>query len=134
MSRYDKYDPKVGGFRAVLAADWSANELGKIVGVGLNASGEVVKGAGNTGVVGVIVLTMARKAGEVVDVMTSGEIVEFGKGPGEDTAVAGTVWYANTDDGAVVDTLTEARVRVGHTVEADRLIVRFEPTALVAVP
>lgn len=124
MSRYDKYDPKVGGFRAPLAADWLVEDIGRLFGVGLNASGQVVKGAGASGLVGVIVLTKARKAGEVVDIMTSGECVEFGVPTTEPDGTAGTVYYAAAGDGAVTTTNTGARV--GHTVEADRIVVRFK--------
>lgn len=126
MSRYDKYDPKVGGFRAALAADWVAGDINKLLGVGLNATGEVVVGGGTSGLVGVIVLTKARKAGEIVDVMTAGEVVEFGLTSGEPAATAGTVYYANTTTGVM--STTNTGVRVGHTVEADRLIVRFKST------
>lgn len=97
MGRYDKYDGKVGGFRAVLAADWAVADLNKIFGVGLDSSGRVVKGAGQTGVIGVIILTKARKAGEIVDVMTNGEIVEFGPTfgtAGVDFGAAGTAYYS----------------------------------------
>lgn len=124
MSRYDKYDPKVGGFRAPLAANWLPGDVNKLLGVGLNANGEVVVGGGSSGLVGVIVLTKARKAGEVVDVMTSGECVEFGLTSGEPTATPGTVYYANATTGVISTTNTGARV--GHTIEKDRLVVRFE--------
>ena len=123
MANYDKYDPKAGGFRAPLNADWSTNDLKKVIGVGLNANGNVVKGAGNSGIVGVLVLTEALKAGDIVDVMTAGEIVDFSGtgGPG----VAGTVYYAATADGVVNATSATGKSRVGHTVKADRLVVRF---------
>lgn len=100
MARYDKYDPKVGGFRAALAADYLLANVEKVLAVGLDSSGRVVVGAGQTGVVGVLVLTKARKAGEVVDVMTAGEIVDFGRTvgtPGTDHGTPGTVYYAGTD-------------------------------------
>lgn len=126
MSRYDKYDPKVGGFRAALAADWLAADINKLLGVGLNANGEVVVGAGTSGLVGVIVLTKARKAGEVVDVMTSGECVEFGLTSGEPVATAGTVYYATATTGVVSAGAGAGKVRIGHTVEKDRLVVRFD--------
>lgn len=118
MSNYDKYDPKAGGFRAPLHADWLVEDLKKVVGVGLNASGNLVKGAGNSGLVGVIVLTEALKAGDIVDPMTAGEIVDF---PG----VAGTVYYADPATGEVNATSAAGKVRVGHTVKAKRLVVRF---------
>ena len=49
----------MGGFRAPLAANFPSADLEKIFGVGLNASGQVVKGAGASGIVGVLVLTKA---------------------------------------------------------------------------
>ena len=76
MARYDKYEGKAGGFRAPLAAAWASSEVGKPYAVGLNTSGQVVKGAGNSGVVGVLIITKAKAAGDIVDVMTNGEIVE----------------------------------------------------------
>lgn len=125
MSRYDKYNPKVGGFRAPLAADFDPADVEKLIGVGLDANGRVVKGAGNTGIRGVLVLTMARKAGEVIDVMTDGEIVEFegaGGVPGKDLAKAGTN-YSVSAAGAIAEGTTGTYV--GCTVQNHRLVVRF---------
>lgn len=121
MARYDKYDPISGGFRAPLAADWLAADLNKAIGVGLDANGGIVKGAGNSGLAGVMVLTKKRFAGDIVDTMTDGEIVEFG-------GVPGTSYFAAGADGAVTNAAAVAPAvssNVGHTVEADRLIVRF---------
>ncbi len=118
MANYDKYDPKAGGFRAALEADWADADLKKVIGVGLNAAGRVVKGAGNTGLVGVLVLTKSLKAGDIVDIMTDGEIVDLGGNPG-------TVMYAAPSDGAVTATSAAGKTRVGHTVKGDRLVVRF---------
>ena len=73
--RYDKYDPISGGFRAPLDADVDAADTP--VGVGLNSTGEVVVGAGQTGIVGVLWLSADKTAGTAVDVMTSGEMVEM---------------------------------------------------------
>lgn len=100
MSRYDKYDPKNGGYRAPLAADFDPANLERLIGVGHDADGRVVIGAGQSGITGVLVLTKARKAGEIVDVMTSGDVVEFGPTdgkPGVDFGLPGTVYYAGTD-------------------------------------
>lgn len=123
MSRYDKYDSKDGGFRAPLAADFAAADLEKALGVGLDVNGRVVLGGGNTGVVGVLVLTKALKAGDIVDVMTDGEIVEV---PG---LAAGTVYYAAAAGGAISaagPAVGANAARVGHTVEATRLVVRVQ--------
>lgn len=125
MARYDKYEPMAGGFRAHLAADFPIGDVNKLIGVGMNANGEIVKGGGNSGVIGVLVLTKARKAGEVVDTMTDGEVVEFG-------GVAGTKYFSDAA-GAITATDAPGSVLVGHTVEGNRLIVRViaVPTAAV---
>lgn len=135
MARYDKYDPKVGGFRAHLAADWTdPADLGKVWPVGLNSSGLVVKGAGNTGIVGVLVITRKMKAGEEpVDVMTSGEIVEFPT-IAAPAAAGSVIWAEPAGDfevGVAAD-VAAASIRIGHTVESRagrgaRLVVRVAP-------
>ena len=84
-----------------------------------------MKGGGNTGVIGVITLTKLRVAGDIVDVMTDGEIVEC------EGLTAGTAYYAVPASGALSATAT-ANKRVGHTVEADRLIVRVGSGAVGA--
>lgn len=115
--RIDKYDPKDGGFRAPIKDDTSKTSAGNAIGVGLDSSGRVVPGAGNTGIMGILALTSDKKAGEIVDVMTDGEMVEAVG------LTAGTTYYAAVADGVISDTATG--VRVGHTVEATRLVVRL---------
>lgn len=118
MARYDKYDPKAGGFRAPLAADFDAADTETVFGVGLDGNGRVVRASGNTGIVGVLVLTQSKNAGDIVDVMTNGEITDAG-------LAAGTVYWATDADGTVGATGGAGTTRVGHTVEADRLVVRM---------
>lgn len=114
--RFDKYDPVSGGFRAPLAADYTGAV--NAIGVGLNSSGQVVPGAGNTGVIGVICQPANKKAGDIIDVMTHGEIVEAG-------LAAGTVYTADTTSGAIASSAASAtKTPIGFTVEANRLIVR----------
>lgn len=127
MANYDKYDPKAGGFRAALAADWLEADIRTVIGVGLNASGQIVKGAGvaGTGLVGVLVLTEVLKAGDIVDVMTNGEIVDFGGNPG-------TAYFASTTGGAVNATSAAGKYKVGTTIKGDRLVVRFNTTPVAA--
>lgn len=93
----------------------------------LNANGEVTTGAAaGTGIVGVLILTRALDAGDVVDVMTNGEITEFVNSDGSD-ATAGTQYSATAADGKVDATggtpASGDRV-VGFTVENTRLVVR----------
>lgn len=126
MARYDKYEPKAGGFRATLAADYDEDDVDKIVGVGLDVDGKLVVGEGTSGIKGVLILTKALKAGAVVDVMTHGQVVEFGPtdgDPGVDFGDPATSYYAGRD-GAISD--TASGVYVGHTLEGSRLTVRVE--------
>ncbi len=146
MSRYDKYEPMTGGFRAPLAANFPVADLGKVLPVGLDANGRVVVGLGNTGYKGVIVLTSVKNASDIVDVMQDGDIVEFAAVNNDVAAVAGTNYFADATDnrlragtGARTATApipaggtvaTAGTVYVGHTVEATRLVVRMRRDAV----
>lgn len=127
MARIDKYDPHVGGFRARLAADWITGDKGAIIGVSLDANGRVVKGAGTQGIVGICVLQNLNKAkaGDMVDVMTDGELVEVtgltGQGPGKKVYMA-----ANGTISATVPAAGVNGYKLGQMVETDRLVVRFQ--------
>ncbi|AWY06116.1 minor capsid protein [Gordonia phage Suzy] len=125
MANYDKYNSKVGGFRAPLAADWSTDDLKEVIGVGLNASGQIVKGGGSTGLVGILVLTKALKAGDIVDPMVRGHVTDFGGNPG-------TIYYADPTTGVVNSTSAAGKYRVGHTVGKDFLVVDFNKTPVAA--
>jgi hypothetical protein len=127
VSRIDKYEPLTGGTRAPLAAAWPANRLSEVVPVGLDANGKVVLVVGNTGFIGVVVLTQALSANSIVDVMQDGDIVEF---PG----VAGTNYFVDGTDGSVdagtgtgtnTGPVGAGSKKIGYTVEATRLVVRF---------
>lgn len=117
MARYDKYEPRGGGFRAKLAAAMSTSaNIGKVLAVSLDGNGRVVIGtAGASGFVGVVVFNGLRAAGDVVDVMNDGEIVEM------TGTAAGTKYYAAAD--GTLNT-TNTNPYVGVTVEASRLVVR----------
>jgi hypothetical protein len=147
MARYDKYEPIAGGFRAPLNADLTPlNASGDFgpKGVSLNDSGRVVVGTGGTtGLVGVLVKNAPRqawgpttvgpygttnpaapmglKAGDIVDVMTNGEIVDLA-GSGITGLAAGQPIYT-TAAGDLTNVAT-GNTKIGYTVEADRLVVR----------
>ena len=142
MARYDKYDPISGGSRAKLnAALVLVNGGIGPVAVSLNASGRVVTGtAGQSGLFGILVKNVAKgpvgswgtsltggtpnpnapvgaMAGDVVDIMHFGDIVDLDK-----TAFpAGSAIY--TDAAGVLST-TNTGTKIGWTVEAGRLVVR----------
>jgi hypothetical protein len=128
VARYDKFDSKLSGPRSFLAADWLPGDLEKVVGVGYDNQGRLVKGAGATGIVGVLVLTRIIKAGrEPVDPMKRGEIVQFDKvgrpNVNFTAAAPGTKFYAAAD--GTVST-TNTGTYIGHTVEKSRLIVNVK--------
>lgn len=144
MPRYDKYDPIAGGFRAKLNAALTLvdGSIGPVA-VSLNTSGRVVVGtAGQSGLVGILIKNVARgpvgqwgtalaggtpnayapigaQAGDVVDIMTMGEIVDLDV----DDFPAGSTIYAAAD-GTLSDTTATGSFPIGYTVEAGRLVVR----------
>lgn len=122
MSRIDKYNPEVGGFRAPSNIAWLAADVGVVFGVGLNGSGRVVKGAGSTGIIGLVCVPSVKAAGDVIDVMTDGEIADFTLNVAATAAAAGTRYFGVAADGTL--STTNTGTRVGWTVEAGRLVVR----------
>lgn len=137
MSRYDKYGPKVGGFRAKLNAAWNATsgpagvtDIGRVTCVALNGSGRVIRATTVANMVGVVIVNGPMAAGDVVDVMTSGEIVELAAADLQTgSPAAGTKYYFDTTAGRLTTTAPGVGVNgtyVGTTVEADRLVVRVQ--------
>ena len=124
MPRYDKYEPYAGGFRGALAAAIPEADGFTAFGVGLDTDGHVVKGAGTTGILGVMIAHGAKRAGDIVDIMTGGEIVEFTANgtPTGGAADPGTVYYAATATGAISTTNTGKAV--GVFTDDGRLVVR----------
>jgi hypothetical protein len=138
MSRYDKYNPVSGGFRAPLAAAWTATsgpsgvtDLNRVIVVGLNSSGRVVKATTAAAAVGILILTQAKAAGDIVDVMTAGEVVELDGADiqGGVAEGAGEKLYLDATASRLADDAPAAGAvgfLVGWTVEADRLVVRCQ--------
>lgn len=121
MPTYDKYEPYAGGFRAPIDAAVALADRKKMYAVGLNSAGRVVIGAGQSGILGVLITHNAKAPGDVVDTMTAGEIVW----DQADTLPfpAGTALYGVGSDGTVTATAT-GNTYLGHTVEASRFVVR----------
>jgi hypothetical protein len=119
VARYDKYDPISGGFRAALAADWAIGDVAVPRAITLDGNGRVIKVAAADTAKAVLVIDQIKSAGDIVDCMTHGEIVEVG-------LAAGTEYYTKTDATleAVAPGAGVNKVRAGWTVEADRLVVR----------
>lgn len=135
MARIDKYDPKVGGYRASLAAAWPTDMIEQIVGVGHDANGRVVIGAGNSGIKGVCIFTNPKKAGERIDVMTNGEVVEFGPTgveAGEEFGLPGKTYYADQNGNVMSATDEVQDVTVTNTANPFTLTVAGQTTANIA--
>lgn len=129
MSRFDKYDPVSGGFRAPLAAGVLTADKDKIQAVSINTSGQVViGGAAETAIMGVICPGKVMAAGDIVDVMTSGEIVEATM-TGGTAFTAGALVYGHGTTGGVgvVDATATAGKIVGKMIELNRMVVRVTP-------
>lgn len=137
MSRFDKYDPKDGGFRAPLNAAWnttsgpsSATDIGRVTGVMLNGSGRLVRATTHLACVGVIIVNGPMAAGDIADVMTDGEIAELAAADlqAATAPTAGTKYYLDLTAGRLVanaaPTVGTNYMYIGTTVEATRLVVR----------
>jgi hypothetical protein len=137
MARYDQVEPHVGIVRAPLAADLTVPASGEFgpIAVSLDTNGRVVVGtAGNSGFVGVLVKNvpvvpagrftaaqvvnnwMGARAGDIVDIMIQGQILDV------TGLAAGSAVYAVPATG-VLNNTASGNVRVGFTVEATRLVV-----------
>lgn len=128
MARFDKYDPVSGGFRARLGFAPAASEVGDVIAVDLNASGQVIKAVAAADAEGVICLSSLLAQGDVVDVMTDGEIVDIGASDNVTGAAAGAPAFAAAGGGVNV-TAPGAGInstRLGVFVEAWRLVVRVQ--------
>lgn len=147
--RWDKYDGYIGNYRGALAADVVlATQANKVLAVGVNSSGAVTVGAGQTGINGLVIIPVGvdmygnlldggvnTQAGDLTDVGKHGEITNFSPylpGGTAPDAAAGTNYYGHSD-GAVLPSTAPGAVYVGHTVEADRLIVDVSATGPDAV-
>lgn len=143
MSRYDKYNPVSGGFRAKLAAAWTATsgpasvtDLNRILVVGLNGSGQIVKAASVAAASGILIVhAVAAAAGDVHDVMTHGEVVEIGAADMQSgvAPTAGQKLYYDSTASRLTSTAPGAGVNgfyVGQVVEVGRLVVRCQAVQL----
>lgn len=131
MSRYDKYDPVSGGFRAPLNAAIASSDVGKVFAVAVNTSGKVIRTAlgAETAIMGVICPVRVMAANDIIDVMTAGEVVEATMTAGT-AFTAGAIVYGHTD-GTVDNTATAGKI-LGKMVEVSRMVVRCPIATTVA--
>lgn len=121
-ARIDKTNSQVGVVRAILHADILSTEWNKLRGVGLNASGRVVLGAGVTGVKGLAIFDRTNsKANKIVDIFKLGEAILWDT----DLLVAATNYTVNTTTGVVSSTAASGtQIAIGYTITTDRLVIQ----------
>lgn len=131
MSRIDKYDPVSGGYRAPLAAAIATADVGKIQAVSIDGSGRAaIGGAALTDLFGVICPVRAMAAGEQIDVMTAGEIVEATATGGGALTLGGPVFMHIA---GTVDSTAASGTAVGYMVNtAGSNVPRFVVRAPLA--
>lgn len=120
MSRFDKYDPVSGGFRAKLGFAPAADDVGDVIAVDINGSGNVIRSADGAACAGVICLSSLLAQGDPVDVMTDGEIVDVGA----DVTGAGTGVVVRAAAAGAVTNAAGTGQTIGRFIEAWRLVVR----------
>lgn len=126
VPRYDKNDPYGGTFVANLGEEIvEATHGNKLHGVGLNSNGNVVVGAGQTGILGVILPNAGKnmltgalldtwQAGDVIDVMVQGEVLNFKLANG--TVPAAGVKIFSNPAGVLGTTAVDGSVLIGWTM------------------
>jgi single-stranded DNA-specific DHH superfamily exonuclease len=97
--------------------------------VALNGSGQIIRATTAAGCVGVIIVNSPMAIGEIVDVMTDGEIVELAAADlqANTAPVIGTRYFFDATAGrltATPPTTATVGFYVGTTIEAGRLVVR----------
>lgn len=147
MSRIDKWHPAVGTFRAPSNAALTATsgpsgvtDLNRILVVGLNSSGRVVKAANAAAASGIIIATRPFAAGEMIDVFTLGEVAELDGADiqGGTAATAGQKLYADftasrltaTAPGAGVNGFYVGQVALDPIGNPTRLVLRAQAVQL----
>lgn len=137
VSRIDKWHPAIGTFRAPLNVALTATsgpagvtDLNRVLCVGLNGSGRVVKATTAFSVKGIIIATRPFAVGEPIDVFSFCEVVELDGADiqGGGAPVAGTdyIFDATASRLAAIGAPAAGTsfARIGWTVEATRLVVR----------
>jgi hypothetical protein len=104
--------------------------------VALNASGQVIKATTVAAASGILIVhAVAAAAGDVIDVMTHGEVVEISGADmqGGVAPTAGQKLYMDTTASRLTSTAPGAGVNgfyVGQVVEVGRLVVRCQAVQL----
>lgn len=137
MSRIDKWHPAIGLFRAPLNAALTATsgpagvtDLNRVLCVGLNGSGKVVKATTAFTVKGIIIANRPMAANEPIDVFQFCEVIDLAAvdlQSGSPAAGTDYIMDATASRLAAIGApgAGTSFARIGWTVEATRLVVRL---------
>lgn len=141
--RWDKYDAYVGNYRAALADDIDLDlEANVVLAVGHNSDGNVVIGAGSSGITGVMIIPVGAdihgnlldggintQAGDPCDVGKHGEITNFTPSAVTDTfgvvlpgSGNGTLNVNGKPTGNIASTATNADVKTALVAVDDNFV------------
>jgi hypothetical protein len=125
-ARIDKTESSVGVVRGTNNADIANTEWNHMRAVGINASGKVVLGASQSGIVGIAIFDRTNyRAGRRVDIFKLGEVILTNDTAGNDLLLAGTAYTANTTTGIITSAAASAtQIAIGYTQENDRFIIK----------
>lgn len=125
-ARIDKTESSVGVVRGTLNADIANTEWNRLRAVGINSSGKVVLGAGQSGIVGIAIFDRTKyRAGSRVDIFKLGEAILTNDSTENSILLAGTRYTANTTTGVVSSAAaTGTQISIGYTIEADRFVIQ----------
>lgn len=121
-ARVDKTESSVGVVRGTLNIDIPQADWNKMRAVGINATGKVVLGAGQSGIKGIAIFDRTNyRAGRRADIFKLGEIIL----DGADLLVAGTSYTANTTTGVISSAIASVtQIAIGYTIENDRFVIQ----------
>jgi hypothetical protein len=134
ISRFDKYSNISGGFRGKLKVAFTvttALDKERIFGVSVEAAtGLIVIGGVAAAIRGIVNIRESKAAGQMVDIMTAGEVIDqFFLNDGSTATVLGTTYYVDNVTGALTATSTSNKsvgVRVVDDIgDKGRMIVRI---------
>lgn len=125
-ARVDKTDSAVGVVRGTLLADLVQANWNHMRAVGIDSAGKVVLGAGQSGIVGIVIVDRTNyRAGSRCDIFKLGEVILNNDTSGNDLLVAGTRYTANTTTGVITSAAASVtQIAIGYTIETDRFVLQ----------
>jgi hypothetical protein len=125
-ARIDKTESSTGVVRGTLLADIAQASWNHMRAVGIDSAGKTVLGAGQSGIVGIVIVDRTNyRAGSRCDIFKLGEVILTNDTAGNDLLAAGTRMTANTTTGVITSAAASGtQIAVGYTEATDRFIIQ----------